>query len=72
MTDKPRTTIELDIPETAEEREARRISGGWDRWYAALPDDLKRRLSIYDFKRLGDCFREAFHIPATVKPRPPA
>lgn len=26
--------IELDIPKTAEEREALRLSGGWDRWYA--------------------------------------
>jgi hypothetical protein len=34
----------------------------WDRWYASLPDDLRRRLSIHDFKRLGDCFKAAFNI----------
>lgn len=66
-----RTEIELDIPKTAEEREARRITGGWDRWYASLPDDLKRRLSIHDFKRLGDSFRDAFHIPETTWPHAP-
>jgi hypothetical protein len=60
--------IELDIPETAEEREALRLTGGWDRYYARLPDDLKRRLSIYDFKRLGDVFREAFGIPKPARP----
>lgn len=32
----------------------------WDAWYASLPDDLRRRLSIHDFKRLGDCFKVAF------------
>ena len=34
----------------------------WDRWYASLPDDLRRRLSFHDFKRLGDCFKVAFGI----------
>lgn len=63
--------IELDIPATAEDREARRITTGWDRWYAGLPDDLKRKLSVHDFKRLGDCFRDAFHIPETVWPSQP-
>jgi hypothetical protein len=55
--------IELDIPQTTEERERRILQNSWDRWYATLPDDLKRRLSLDDFKRLGDCFREAFRIP---------
>lgn len=63
--------IELDIPHDPAEREAVRITGGWDRWYAALPDDLKRRLSIHDFKRLGDCFRDAFTIPETTWPGQP-
>jgi hypothetical protein len=62
------TTVDLDIPKTAEEREALRITGGWDRYYANLPDDLKRKLSIHDFKRLGDVFREAFDIPKTTRP----
>lgn len=63
-----RTEIELDIPHDPAEREARHVTGGWDRWYAALPTDLKRRLSIHDFKRLGDVFRDAFDIPKTVRP----
>ena len=64
-------TVELDIPHSAEERERQRITGGWDRWYAGLPDDLKRKLSIHDFKRLGDCFRAAFGIPASIRQRQP-
>jgi hypothetical protein len=64
----PPKEIELDIPETAAGREAAALTGGWDRYYARLPDDLKRRLSIDDFKRLGDVFREAFGIPKTTRP----
>jgi hypothetical protein len=55
------TTIELDIPKTAEEREARRIAA-WDKWYATLPDDLRRKLSLNDFKRLGEAFKGAFGL----------
>jgi hypothetical protein len=64
-------TVELNIPHSAEEREEQRLTGGWDRSYASLPEDLKRKLSIYDFKRLGDCFRQAFDIPASRRPIPP-
>lgn len=32
----------------------------WDAWYESIPDDLRQRLSIHDFKRLGDCFKRAF------------
>ncbi len=38
------------------------ISGApadFDRWYRTLPDDLTRKLSFHDFKRLGECFRHA-------------
>lgn len=62
-----RMTIELDIPETAEEREAYRAAA-WDRWYATLPADLKRKLSLHDFKRLGDCFKMAFGINEVLPP----
>jgi len=31
----------------------------WDKWYATLPSDLRRKLSLHDFKRLGDCFEAA-------------
>jgi len=40
----------------------------WDRWYKTLPDDLKRKLSVYDFRRLGECFRIAFNIPKVQPP----
>ena len=39
-----------------------KISGtphDFDRWYRLLPDDLARKLSFHDFKRLGDLFRNA-------------
>jgi len=63
-----RMTVDLDIPVTAEGREQRRLAA-WDAWYSTLPDDLRRRLSIHDFKRLGDCFKQAFNIQDI---RPPA
>jgi hypothetical protein len=34
----------------------------WDDWYSNLPDDLRKRLSIHDFKRLGDVFKAAFKV----------
>lgn len=34
----------------------------WDTWYKNLPDDLRRKLSTHDFKRLGDGFKTAFGI----------
>ncbi len=61
-------TVELDIPQTAEAREARRNSA-WDRWYGTLPSDLRRKLSLHDFKRLGNCFKEAFGIAEILPPR---
>ena len=60
-------TIELDIPETAEEREAMRLAA-WDRWYDTFPADLRRKLSLHDFKRLGDCFKMAFGINEVLPP----
>ena len=62
-------TIDLDIPATAAERE-QRIGQCWDRWYETLPADLRRKLSIHDFHRLGEAFRMAFDIPQ-YKLRPP-
>jgi len=32
----------------------------WDDWYASLPPELKRKLSISDFRRLGDNFYRIF------------
>jgi hypothetical protein len=61
-------SIELNIPHSAEEREARRLAA-WDSWYATLPADLRRKLSLHDFKRLGDCFKEAFGIREILPPK---
>lgn len=57
----------INIPATAEEREARRLAA-WDRWYATLPADLRRKLSLHDFKRLSDCFKQAFGINQILPP----
>lgn len=54
--------VDLDIPATAAEREQRLIEC-WDLWYETLPVDLRRKLSLHDFKRLGETFRMAFGIP---------
>lgn len=67
MTAEPKFTIDLPIPATAEERAAYR-SAAWDRWYATLPADLRRKLSLHDFKRLGDCFKMAFGINEILPP----
>ena len=56
-----KTTI--DLPFTPEEvRDGTVHSEKWDVWYNTLPTDLRRKLSIHDFKRLGDCFKAAFGI----------
>lgn len=65
MSDKPRTTIDLPFsPQDVIDGTAGEKAGiaKWDRWYASLPDDLRRKLSIHDFKRLGDLFRIAFGV----------
>ena len=54
-------TVELDIPKTAAERDQRLIEC-WDRWYETLPVDLRQRMSLHDFKRLGEAFRCAFGV----------
>jgi hypothetical protein len=59
---------DLNIPRSAEEREQRRLAA-WDRWYATLPADLRCKLSLHDFKRLGDCFKEAFGIREILPPK---
>jgi Ni2+-binding GTPase involved in maturation of urease and hydrogenase len=44
--------------------------GHWDAWYAGLPADLKRKLSLHDFKRLGEAFKAAFLIQWDDSGRP--
>ncbi len=34
----------------------------WDEWYVSLPPRLKSRLSLEDFKLLGDLFKQAFKV----------
>jgi hypothetical protein len=34
----------------------------WDRWYNSLPDDIKGKINMYDFKRLGDSFKKIFKV----------
>jgi hypothetical protein len=63
-------TIDLPIPLTAEERAQERLTR-WDRWYSTLPPDLRRKLSLHDFKRLGDCFRQAFGVGEVRAPPGP-
>lgn len=58
----------IDLPFTPEDVKAGKHIDAWDRWYGTLPDDLKRKLSIHDFKRLGDCFKMAFGLQSA----PPA
>lgn len=36
--------------------------GHWDAWYGGLPSDLKRKLALHDFKRLGHAFKAAFML----------
>jgi hypothetical protein len=40
----------------------------WDKWYATIPHDLRRKLAIHDFKRLGDVFKAAF-APSAARVR---
>lgn len=37
-------------------------SAQWDEWYQRLPKDITRKLSLHDFKRLGDLFKEVFNV----------
>jgi hypothetical protein len=39
----------------------------WNAWYETLPTDLKTKLSIHDFKRLGDNFYRIFVLTAAAQ-----
>jgi hypothetical protein len=58
---------EIPIPAPAEKRARQRLAA-WDQWYVTLPADLRRKLPLHDFKRLGDCFKQAFGIKEIVPP----
>lgn len=34
----------------------------WNKWYASIPKDLTKKLSLDDLKRIGDCFKGAFNV----------
>ena len=42
------------------EADARDAETGWDLYYNGAPTDIKRKLSLHDFKRLGNLFKAAF------------
>lgn len=64
---KENLSVDLAIPFSADERERARVEA-WDKWYATLPVDLRRKLSLNDFKRLGDCFKQAFGVKEILPP----
>lgn len=34
----------------------------WDRWYSTIPRDIKDKIDLHDFKRLGESFKQAFRV----------
>lgn len=49
-------------------KESGELSNAWDRYYHTLPADLKRKLSVYDLRRLGRGFYAGFE-PLLKVPR---
>ena len=52
----------LLIEEARDENDQLTEQRRWDEWYASFPPRLKARLSIEDFKRLGDLFKQVFNV----------
>lgn len=52
----------MDLQKAERELKAALRKEQWDKWYAGLPDDLRAKLSLHDFKRLGECFKTAFDL----------
>jgi hypothetical protein len=52
----------MDLDKVERELKAMMRKDQWDRWYEDLPADLRAKLSLRDFKRLGDCFKTAFGV----------
>jgi len=52
----------MDLSKVERELKAVVRKDQWDRWYDSLPADLREKLSLRDFKRLGECFKTAFHV----------
>ena len=44
----------MDLDKVERELKAMIRKDQWDKWYAGLPADLRAKLSLHDFKRLGD------------------
>lgn len=64
------TDLVRDMMDRLREKADNERVESWDRWYSTLPEDLKRKLSVYDFRRLGECFRQAFNIQKVEPPSP--
>jgi len=52
----------MDLDKVERELKAAIRKDQWDRWYGSLPADLLAKLSMHDFKRLGECFKIAFRV----------
>jgi hypothetical protein len=52
----------MDLDKVERELKAVVRKDQWDRWYGSLPADLREKLSLHDFKRLGECFKAAFRV----------
>ena len=61
----------LEMPHVVLREHCSGSAGFWDAWYATLPTDLKRKLSLHDFKRLGERFKAAFLLDHSERGRTP-
>ena len=52
----------MDLDKVERELKAAIRKDHWDKWYAGLPADLRAKLSLHDFRRLGECFKAAFSV----------
>ena len=52
----------MDLDKVERELKAILRKDQWDKWYSSLPTDLRAKLSLHDFKRLGECFKTAFRV----------
>lgn len=52
----------MDLDKVERELKAMVRKDQWDKWYDGIPSDLRAKLSLHDFKRLGECFKAAFSV----------
>ena len=58
----PYRELLMDLDRVERELKSALRKEQWDKWYDSLPADLRSKLSLNDFKRLGDCFKSAFDV----------